>query len=355
MFKTIESEVLKRSVSAEIKAEFLQHDFERLHGFSLLVFGISIAMWLLFDLIVSFQAGQGFTYISVIFLGVFFVISTAAVFVRKALHFYWLNLAFVITFSLGARLVIDGVPEAVRQAWLVIAASTVLYSATAMPLNNLTFYAVLVVTWTFLNPLLGDVPDFDERRSMLICYPLFISALSIYIFNHLSKAKLYNYAMARLLLDQAYLDVLTGIPNRRSFMTRVGQRLPDDGEQRYLVMIDIDHFKRVNDTYGHDVGDEVLTRVARTIKSEMKDFEFARLGGEEFGLYLWGISVEDAQSRVEQLRVATSQLPGKPSVTISLGLAHLAADGSLSQALIKADQALYSSKHNGRNQVTYSP
>ncbi|QRY82118.1 diguanylate cyclase [Pseudomonas sp. PDNC002] len=355
MFKTIESEVLKQSVPAGIKAEFLQHDFERLHGFSLLVFGVSIAIWLLFDLIVSFQADQGFTWKSVAFLGVFFLITIVTTFVRKAVHFYWLNLAFVLTFSLGARLVIDGVPEAIRQAWLVIAAATVLYSATAMPLNNTAFYSVLVITWIFLNPLLGDVPEFDARRSMLICYPLFISALSIYIFNHLSKAKLYNYAMARLLLDQAYLDALTGIPNRRSFMTRVGQRLAGDGEQRYLVMIDIDHFKRVNDTYGHDVGDEVLTRVAQTIKREMQDFEFARLGGEEFGLYLWGISVEDVQARVEQLRSVTADLPGKPSVTISLGLAHLTADGNLSQALIKADQALYNAKHNGRNRVTYSP
>jgi len=355
MFKTIESEVLKQSVPAGIRAEFLQHDFERLHGFCLLVFGVSIAMWLLFDLIVSFQAGQGFTWVSVAFLGAFFLITALTIFVRKAVHFYWLNLAFVFVFCLGARLVIDGVPEAVRQTWLVIAAATVLYSATAMPLNNPAFYSVMTVTWVFLNPLLGHVPDFDARRSLLVCYPLFISALSIYIFNHLSKAKLYNYAMARLLLDQAYLDVLTGIPNRRSFMTRVGQRLADDGEQRYLVMIDIDHFKRVNDTYGHDIGDEVLTRVARAIKSEMHDFEFARLGGEEFGLYLWGISAEDAQSRVEQLRRITAELPGTPSVTISLGLAHVTTDGTLSQALIKADQALYSAKHNGRNRVTYSP
>ncbi|WP_447747170.1 diguanylate cyclase domain-containing protein [Pseudomonas nicosulfuronedens] len=355
MLKTIESEVLKQSVPAGIRAEFLQHDFERLHRFCLLVYAVSIAMWLLFDLIVSFQAGQGFTYVSVIFLGVFFLITATTAFVRKAVQFYWLNLAFVIAFSLGARLVIDGIPEAVRQTWLVIAASTVLYSATAMPLNNAGFYSVLVVTWIFLNPLLGDVPAFDARRSMLVCYPLFISALSIYIFNHLNKAKLYNYAMARLLLDQAYLDVLTGIPNRRSFMTRVGQRLGGDGEQRYLAMIDIDHFKRVNDTYGHDVGDEVLTRVARAIKEQMQDFEFARLGGEEFGLYLWGISVEDAQARVEQLRRVTAELPGTPSVTISLGLAKLTADGTLSQALIKADQALYDAKHNGRNRMSYSP
>ncbi|MCP1626604.1 GGDEF domain-containing protein [Pseudomonas nitroreducens] len=355
MFKTIESEILKQSVPAGIRAEFLQHDFERLHGLSLLIFALSAAMWLLFDLIVSFQAGQGFTYVSVLFLGVFFLITVLASFVRKAAHFYWLNLAFVITFSLGARLVIDGLPEPLRPAWLVIAAATVLYSATAMPLNPVAFYCVLAVTWIVLNPLLGDVPALDARRSMLVCYPLFISALSVYIFNHLSKAKLYNYAMARLLLDQAYLDMLTGIPNRRSFMTRVGQRLGSDGEQRYLAMIDIDHFKRVNDTYGHDIGDEVLTRVARAIKDEMQDFEFARLGGEEFGLYLWGISVEDAQSRVEQLRRVTAELPGTPNVTISLGLAHLSADGTLSQALIKADQALYDAKHNGRNRVTYSP
>ncbi|WP_367863927.1 hypothetical protein [Pseudomonas nitroreducens] len=101
MFKTIESEVLKQSVPAGIRAEFLQHDFERLHGFCLLVFGVSIAMWLLFDLIVSFQAGQGFTWVSVAFLGALFLITALTIFVRKAVHFYWLNLAFVFVFCLA--------------------------------------------------------------------------------------------------------------------------------------------------------------------------------------------------------------------------------------------------------------
>ncbi len=355
MFKTIESEVLKQAISPELRAEFFQHDFERLHGFCLLVFCVSIGMWFLFDLIVSFQANQGFSFLSVAFLAVFFIITALAALTRKATHFYVLNLAFVLTFALGARMVIEGIPSDVRQTWLVISASTVLYSATAMPLNRPAFFGVLVVSWTLLNPFLGDVPEFDERRSMLICYPVFICALSIYIFNRLSQAKLYNYAMARLLLDQAYLDTLTSIPNRRSFMARVGKRLADDGEQRYLAMVDIDHFKRVNDTYGHDVGDEVLTRVAHAIKNQMKDFEFARLGGEEFGLYLWGISAEEAGRHMDRLRQAIAEQPGNPSVTVSLGLARLTLDGSLSQALIKADQALYDAKHNGRNRMTYSP
>ncbi|KJK02199.1 diguanylate cyclase [Pseudomonas sp. 21] len=355
MFKTIESEVVKQHVSPELRAEFLQHDFERLKGFSLLVFGVSIGIWLLFDLIVSFQTGQGFSYISLLFLAAFVILFALTAVARRALHFYLINFAFVVTFAWGARLLIEGIPSDVRQAWLVICASTVLYSATVLPLNRPAFFAVLLVTWVLLNPFLGNVPEFNVRHSMLICYPVFISALTVYIFHHLSQAKLHNYAMARLLLDQAYIDTLTGIPNRRSFMARVGKRLGEDGEQRYLAMVDIDHFKRVNDTYGHDIGDEVLTRVALAIKQQMGDFEFARLGGEEFGLYLWGLNADQAQARVEQLRQATADLPGHPNVTISLGLAHLSLEGSLSEALIKADKALYSSKHNGRNRTTYSP
>lgn len=87
----------------------------------------------------------------------------------------------------------------------------------------------------------------------------------------------------------------------------------------------------------------------------MRDFEFARLGGEEFGLCLWGISAKDAQFHAEQWRRVTAELPGTPTVAISLGMAHLTADGTLGQALIKADQALHDAKHNGRNRVTYSP
>lgn len=153
-------------------------------------------------------------------------------------------------------------------------------------------------------------------------------------------------------------DVLTGTLNRRAILERFAVELDQARQQQGILavaMIDIDHFKRVNDTYGHDIGDEVLTRVALAIKQQMGDFEFARLGGEEFGLYLWGLSTDQAQARVEQLRQATADLPGHPSVTISLGLAHLSLEGSLSEALIKADKALYSSKHNGRNRTTYSP
>lgn len=355
MFKTIESEVLKQHVSPELRAEFHQHDFERLQTFSVLVFCVSIGIWFLFDLIVSFQAGQGFSPISLVFLAVFITLTGLAAFTRKAVHFYLINLAFVVTFAWGARLLIEGIPSDVRQAWLVICASTVLYSATAMPLSRPAFFAVLVVSWVLLNPFLGNVPSFNVRHSMLICYPVFISALSIFIFIHLSQAKLYNYVMARMLLDQAYVDALTGIPNRRSFMARVGHRMAEDGGDRYLAMIDIDYFKRVNDTYGHDVGDEVLTRVAQKIRSEAGDFEFARLGGEEFGIYLWGLTAEDAQARMEHLRSATEKLPGHPQVTISLGLARLGADSTISQTLIKADQALYDAKHGGRNRVTYAP
>ncbi|KAF1019202.1 MAG: putative signaling protein [Pseudomonas sp.] len=161
--------------------------------------------------------------------------------------------------------------------------------------------------------------------------------------------------MAKLLLDQAYVDTLTEIPNRRSFMTSAGKKLdhlPREHDH-YLAMIDIDNFKKVNDVYGHDIGDEVLKRVAQDIKAVMVNFDYARLGGEEFGIYLAGVRREDAAQLAEALCRRVRENPGRHPVTISIGLARVADTDTLNQALIHADEALYTSKHTGKDRYTF--
>ncbi len=190
---------------------------------------------------------------------------------------------------------------------------------------------------------------------MTLNYSAYLCALTLYSFFKLREAKLNNYIMAKILLDQAYLDTLTEIPNRRSFMTRASQQLHAEPRERdhYLAMVDIDNFKKVNDVYGHDIGDEVLKRVAADIKSVMVDFEYARLGGEEFAIYLAGVRREDVEQLADELcRVVREQTTRHP-VTISIGLTRVTNDDTLNQALIKADEALYESKHSGKDRYTF--
>lgn len=356
MYKTIEEQVLKKTAPAELRGEFLQHQFERLQSFSLLIYIVSIFMWLLFDLIVSFLGGQGFTWRSMVFLALFAVLTVMLAYTRKARHFDVITVLFVLGLTVGIRLIVDGLPPAVHSSWLVLAAASMLYSISVLPLSRWAFFAVQGVIWLLLNPFLDTTTSLIELRGVLTaCYSVFLCALTIYTFLKLREVKLHNYIMSRLLLDQAYNDTLTDIPNRRSFMTLAEQRVnavPREHDH-FLAMIDIDNFKKVNDTYGHDIGDEVLKRVATDIKTVMMNFDYARLGGEEFAIYLAGVRREEVEALAGQLCRVVREHPAPHPVTISIGVTRVEDDDTLSQALIHADKALYESKHTGKDRYTF--
>ncbi|AIL61538.1 GGDEF domain-containing protein [Pseudomonas alkylphenolica] len=351
MYKTIEQQVRRNIAPPELRREFRQHDFESLHSFCLLIFGISIGIWLLFDLIVSYLGQQDFTWKSMAFITVMATLSIILAFTRKAGHFDLLNLVFIGVITLAMRLVIEGLPQELRPAWLMLGASSVLYSVSVLPVRRWSFFAALVITWINLHPF--QVPGLhllDLRGVMFICYAVFINGLILYTYLKMRRAKLYNFYMSKVLLDQAYVDALTEIPNRRSFMAKAQTHLQEDDEQsRYLAMVDIDNFKKVNDQFGHDIGDVVLKRTAANIKASMTEFEYARLGGEEFAIYLWGINQADAEQRVDALCQRVREDAAEHPVTISIGLTRIRREDNLSNALVKADEALYQAKHGGKD------
>jgi len=190
----------------------------------------------------------------------------------------------------------------------------------------------------------------DLRGTLFVCYSLFLNGLILYTYLKMRRAKLYNFYMSKVLLEQAYVDVLTEIPNRRSFMAKAQTHLQEDnGQGRYLAMVDIDNFKKVNDRFGHDIGDLVLKRTAANIKASMTEFEYARLGGEEFVIYLWGLSQTDAEQRVAALCQRVREDAAEHPVTISIGLTRILQEDNLTHALVKADEALYQAKHGGKD------
>ncbi|MGH8383933.1 MAG: GGDEF domain-containing protein [Pseudomonas sp.] len=356
MYKTIEDEVLKKAAPAALKAEFLQHEFERLHKFCVLIYVASVVIWIIYDLILSFLGDQSFTWHSLVFIGIFTINIVVLLFIRQVRHFHWLNVVFVFCIALGTHLLTDGIPADHQPSWRLLAASTMLYSASILPLSRWSFFAAQIITWALLNPFYGTHIDVLELKGvMALSYTVFLCALTVYSFLTLRKAKLYNFIMSRLLLDQAYIDTLTEIPNRRSFMTRADKQLHATPREHdhYLAMIDIDNFKKVNDVYGHDIGDEVLKRIAQNIKAVMSPYEYARLGGEEFAIYLAGVRREDAEALAKELCKVVREYAGQHPVTVSIGLARVLDDDTLNQALIKADAALYESKHTGKDRYTF--
>jgi two-component system cell cycle response regulator len=157
----------------------------------------------------------------------------------------------------------------------------------------------------------------------------------------------------RELIVLANLDSLTGAFNRRAFFEKTGD-LADAGRRFAAVMFDIDHFKDVNDTYGHDVGDQVL----RVIGDEARKDKtvLGRLGGEEFAIVLEGSSLDAATLYAEELRDKLAALSFETagqtfSVTASFGVAERAAQESIDLLLKRADTALYQAKRAGRNRV----
>jgi diguanylate cyclase (GGDEF)-like protein len=179
------------------------------------------------------------------------------------------------------------------------------------------------------------------------------------------------YANHQELLDYSERDSLTGLLNRKTFDTRFARMTaqsvsrtdapPGQSERRHneqarenwLAVVDIDHFKRINDRFGHLYGDEVLILLANILKASFRANErIFRFGGEEFVILLRSATLENAMTAFERLRMTIERhdFPQVGRVTISLGFVSISADTPV-VVLGHADQALYYAKQHGRNQV----
>lgn len=172
---------------------------------------------------------------------------------------------------------------------------------------------------------------------------------------------LQNGRMVQSLEEQATTDGLTGLVNHRTFQERFSAMLGRADRHNFRVAIlltDIDHFKKVNDTYGHPTGDAVLKRVAAILKGSARKIDIvARYGGEEFALVLEGTDKAGARQLAERIREEVSaqtfdSSKGPFKVTLSLGVAVYPDDGKVKQEIIScSDKALYAAKHGGRNRT----
>jgi len=155
------------------------------------------------------------------------------------------------------------------------------------------------------------------------------------------------------LIRLASTDSLTGVFNRRVFFEQAEQ-LQRRSATLSAIMFDIDHFKQINDSYGHGLGDQVLGSIAR--EASNRGGIVGRLGGEEFAILLEGAGIDAATAHAETLRVGLARLSfetgrGGLSVTCSLGVAEAQPGESIDQLLKRADAALYEAKESGRNRV----
>ncbi|HUG87015.1 MAG TPA: GGDEF domain-containing protein [Euzebya sp.] len=184
------------------------------------------------------------------------------------------------------------------------------------------------------------------------------SAVAILMFRLLSssvaEAKV-QAEVAQSSAELAFLDDLTGLPNRRQMTAHLAgavARAVEGGGPDTLVMFDLDHFKEVNDTLGHDAGDEVLRRTAAVATATLREGDvLCRWGGEEFLVLLSNADETEAVAIAERCRRALEAVQGRTAVTASFGVTRIDSADTVTDALRRADMALYAAKTGGRNQV----
>lgn len=264
---------------------------------------------------------------------------------------YWLlflTLAGVVAIGFGVAM--SGGARSAALPWLVVpvVGSTAVFTARGVAIT----VAAAVMT--------ANVATFSGGAESLVAAPEYLAATIVLI----ACVGLYVNGLMRTevrLRGESVLDPLTGLLNRAT----LGQRFEEVRQQALLVnvpvsivLFDLDHFKDVNDTYGHDTGDAVLRDVAYELRKALRSFELAyRVGGEELLLILPGTDEAAAAGLAERVRrrVAASR-PGGISVTVSAGVAAGFGRELVYERLFElADARLYTAKNAGRNQVVPSP
>jgi len=261
-------------------------------------------------------------------------------------------------YSRGLDHYILAVPQFTRALFLPVAAWSLI--GPGRPASGVERLAALVlITFALFSALVGGMRLADDcgcegnggRAVLLVGLP------ALYNGTGIAAVLLLAADMAAQLRLAARLDPLTGALNRRGFeeaAERAIARVRRRDRSVSLILLDLDHFKAINDGFGHAQGDRVLRAVVDCVRREMRlEDALGRMGGEEFALLLDDTSPLAALAVAERMRVAISALDLTPmaGVTASFGVAPLFADGALGAALAHADRALYRAKSGGRDRA----
>jgi len=270
---------------------------------------------------------------------ILFIDTTVAIYAGQGTllgtHFYYLF------FTVGVVVVIPS--NTPRITWLIML-------VTLSCFTSMEFFGVTA------NPNIAAM-KFEILKSfqMLVFLSMTLSIATAVYFADWSY-----FVLENRLITLASQDFLTGLPNRRAFHNLLKEQHSSikSSEENYCIcVLDIDHFKKVNDTYGHDVGDEVLKFVARHLKDFVRVGDFvARIGGEEFIVFMPRTYLIDAIHVAERVRKEIDRCTYKGTgitihVTISMGIIQNYPNSTDTELFELADQALYRAKHNGRNKL----
>lgn len=223
-------------------------------------------------------------------------------------------------------------------------------------INNLIFFSSMILR-AYSGSATGSLALFSPALAQSFAL---MTAYALMIVNGFGFLLLCKEKDDRKMELLAAIDSLTGLVNRRAFFERTATARMLASRQQHpisLLMLDIDHFKSINDRYGHAVGDQALCVFAEAAQGALREPDIlGRLGGEEFAVALPGTDLAGAVQAAERVRAAVkaAHLPGAHSehvFTVSIGVVLIDADEHINAALARADRALYAAKNTGRDRV----
>lgn len=344
-------------------------------GFYALAFAIVFAVSLLRVTEIGWQENNAIHAIIVLLTGCLFLTRKYASYLAKV------SLLIMIAYIIG---ITNTYQLGLTPASYLYYAISIMLSATFLSMKSTTFVLILVIITQFtfmyltstqvisyeISPLV-PINNFSFWITHLIAFIILISTplMTLGWLNarfKLSQTKLQE--SNRVLLDTknklellATKDELTDLPNRRAFISysqSIFNKFKRNKSNFSVLMMDLDYFKKINDTYGHAAGDKVLIAVAKVFMSQIREYDIvARTGGEEFIAILSDITPEKSKFISERIRHAIRdtniEIEGKYiQVTISIGLAHAdSSDRNFDDILKRADQAVYLAKRDGRDCV----
>ena len=235
------------------------------------------------------------------------------------------------------------------------------WSIVLMLALNFTTFMVLYIRFAGVEPVFDVSP---VTRMVLVCVSAFAMVFAIIFYN-----TIYVYTTEREMGDlekrnkqlssDAHEDALTSLLNRRGFLPLVKETMDDHSKDFCIAFFDLDNFKRVNDTYGHEGGDEVLKHVTMLIKKELPGCAVCRWGGEEFVVLMSGYNMITAREKMEEMRKRIESNPTvffnkRIPITTTIGLEEYKASFNEPEEIIKvADARMYYGKQHGRNILVY--
>ncbi|RUL48206.1 MULTISPECIES: GGDEF domain-containing protein [Lysinibacillus] len=274
----------------------------------------------------------------------------------KQNNIYWIMIVlFTVLPILINSLLSDEVSKNHHFIWSLFLIPSILmmsmYPKWSVIISSAVFYSSFKLVIAFFQN-----PDVDKNAiTVLILGSMVNWSIHITIGYFINK----SHKLLQLVEELTLVDVLTGINNRRYFNLFLEKTIPNiekTNSSLIMMTLDIDHFKRINDTYGHSCGDEALKHISNVIRRNVRDTDaYVRIGGEEFAIVMPSTSLEEGGIIAERLRktVEESSFTYKQEViqfTISIGLSQYHGE-AIEDFINKADKALYQAKENGRNNI----